>query len=297
MEEQKIIQFIKERFPHKNITAIEVINTGWDNDVLLLNKELVFRFPKTKDIRKKVQTEVELLKALNERNPPVELPRPTVLENFNKELTCMYYPLINGKSLDKLNESMIKANKKNAKVMGTFLTKLHHLRNTNPAINLETSHPFDYWNNLFTAVKNQVLPLVSNREAYLITGFFSDFLHSFSNQNYRPTFIHGDLSSNNIIGDPETGKILGVIDFTDAQLGDPAFDFAGFYWDFGAAFTREVLNQYQGDDPADKIFQRVQQFYGVQPIFHELLYKLKLGHPINWQTALDKFKHLLASKE
>jgi Phosphotransferase enzyme family len=45
-------------------------------------------------------------------------------------------------------------------------------------------------------------------------------------------------------------NIVGVIDWTDVEIGDPAFDF-GYLWVWhGEPFVREVLRHYQGDiDP------------------------------------------------
>lgn len=83
--------------------------------------------------------------------------------------------------------------------------------------------------------------------------------------------IHGDLTSANILYHPSKKEISGIIDFTDTQIGDPAFDFAGLYWDFGDQFTKEALASYQTKFNKDEMYRRVTSFYGLQPIFHKWL--------------------------
>ncbi len=39
-------------------------------------------------------------------------------------------------------------------------------------------------------------------------------------------FIHNDLGPEHVLLDPATGRLVGILDWTDAAIGDPAFDFA-----------------------------------------------------------------------
>ncbi len=63
-----------------------------------------------------------------------------------------------------------------------------------------------------------------------------------------------------------TKSISGVIDFGDAQIGDPAFDFAGLYYDFGDEFTTSVYEQYSTlishHDPL--LIHRITTFLSIQ---------------------------------
>ena len=46
--------------------------------------------------------------------------------------------------------------------------------------------------------------------------------------------VHGDLERQNVLIDPRTGTLAGVIDFSDALVGSPALDFILPFVDFGA---------------------------------------------------------------
>jgi aminoglycoside phosphotransferase (APT) family kinase protein len=57
--------------------------------------------------------------------------------------------------------------------------------------------------------------------------------------------IHQDLSPEHLLADPQTGRLTGIIDWTDAMLGDPARDFVFLVGWRGWPFTEGVLRHYQ----------------------------------------------------
>jgi aminoglycoside phosphotransferase (APT) family kinase protein len=57
-------------------------------------------------------------------------------------------------------------------------------------------------------------------------------------------FVHQDLGPDHIIVDATTGRIAGIIDWTDAILGDPARDFVFLVAWLGWDFAEEVLHAY-----------------------------------------------------
>lgn len=63
-----------------------------------------------------------------------------------------------------------------------------------------------------------------------------------------PRMLHADLAAEHILMDPATGRLTGLIDWSDASLGDPANDFVGV----AAAWGREGLERaLEGYGPAD----------------------------------------------
>ena len=59
-----------------------------------------------------------------------------------------------------------------------------------------------------------------------------------------PRFIHQDLSPEHLIADPRSGRLTGIIDWTDAMLGDPARDFVALVASKGWEFAENVLRNY-----------------------------------------------------
>jgi hypothetical protein len=66
-------------------------------------------------------------------------------------------------------------------------------------------------------------------------------------------FIHHDLSPEHLIIDPGTGRLTGILDWTDAILGDSARDFVGLVTWRGWGFTEQVLRSYP--IPVDQEFR------------------------------------------
>jgi aminoglycoside phosphotransferase (APT) family kinase protein len=60
----------------------------------------------------------------------------------------------------------------------------------------------------------------------------------------KPCLIHYDLSPEHVLVDPTTGHLTGILDWTDAALGDAARDFVFLVTWRGWEFTDEVLSHY-----------------------------------------------------
>ncbi len=57
-------------------------------------------------------------------------------------------------------------------------------------------------------------------------------------------FIHNDVCPDHLIVDPATGRLAGLIDFTDAVAGDPVKDFVGLIGLGGYEFIARVAASY-----------------------------------------------------
>lgn len=287
-----MLDFVKNNFPNLNLNKVKVNTKGWDNNILIINNEIVFRFPKSDELLTKIIDEGRILELLRVEEPILQLPHYEYLYKDNT-LLGVKYSFLEGTTLVDLPKQNLIENSLNAKGIGDFLTKLHNidfskLNNTS----LETVHTLEYWESLYSKVKNVIFPLLEIKQQKEIDEVFNNFIDSFPKLTYKKTVIHGDLTASNIIYSEEKGCVNGIIDFTDAQIGDPAFDFAGLYWAFGIDFTKEVLHWYNGNESSDLLLERVKTFYGLQPVFHELLYAIKNNLSVSWNEVLQKFSTL-----
>ncbi|QTM98875.1 phosphotransferase [Sediminibacillus dalangtanensis] len=292
MNEQTMLSIISQHLPWLTIETTSFNYSGWDHDIIIINEELVFRFPQNQAVRRHTERETALLKAIEKTSPPLQVPNFQVIRDKQGRTIAVYYPLIKGEALTSPQHAALISNQDNAKLLGEFLSKLHEIPAKQVDSPLLTIHTQEYWQRLFDSVETHILPNLAEDESMIVSNFFHGFLQETEQQPIQQAWIHGDLSANNIIFNKESGLVTGIIDFTDSQYGDPAFDFAGFYWDFGPAFTRQVLRYYSGREPVAHLFERIRNFYGLQPVFHELLYQVKKGQMVNWPTALEKFKRL-----
>jgi macrolide phosphotransferase len=59
--------------------------------------------------------------------------------------------------------------------------------------------------------------------------------------------IHDDLSPEHLLVDPTTGRLTGILDWTDVALGDPARDFVTLVTSGGWDFAERALVSYPGE--------------------------------------------------
>lgn len=285
MRKEEMIDFVRRTMPELTIATSEVKTNGWDNDILIINKQQVFRFPRTKQTMKRIKDECDLLRRLS-LNPPL-LQTPRYKEIYEGEaLKAVTYPFLIGEPLIE-DPVDLSENPENARLLGDFLMRLHQIQ----GCSLPTRHTFRYWQSLFELLKKKVFMFLNAREQKAIEEVFTHFLNGYLAFSFKMMPIHGDLSASNILFDRAENRVSGIIDFTDAQMGDPAFDFAGIYWNYGVTYTRKVLSYYHSKESSDELFKRVSNFYGLQPLFHELLYSVNHDEPID-RVQIKRFMEL-----
>ena len=104
-----------------------------------------------------------------------------------------------------------------------------------------------------------------------------------------PYLLHGDLSAEHLILNPESGRVVAIIDWADACLGDPAYDLK-FLWSWlGEGFVDRLLGA--SIESVDAGFRNRVRFYGVCTAVGEVAYGLSTGRSGNLRqgiAALDR---------
>jgi aminoglycoside phosphotransferase (APT) family kinase protein len=97
-----------------------------------------------------------------------------------------------------------------------------------------------------------------------------------NHHNLRPPrLFHADFSAEHILLSSDRRQVVGVIDWTDAEIGDPAFDF-GYLWVWqGEPLVTEVIRHYLRDVDAEFI-DRV-RLYGVCSAIAHAYYGVMAG--------------------
>jgi aminoglycoside phosphotransferase (APT) family kinase protein len=89
----------------------------------------------------------------------------------------------------------------------------------------------------------KLFPKLPRNEIEIIKDFYKEAQELFQDIPHRCA-THGDLYAFNVIWDRDTSQI-GVIDFSDLLIGDPAKDFEVFY-DYGLEYAEMAYKKYQG---------------------------------------------------
>lgn len=99
---------------------------------------------------------------------------------------------------------------------------------------------------------------------------------------FQPAFIHGDIDPRNILVDSKLN--IGLIDWGDCMVGDPAFDYAGLFFD--RRLGEEALRFGKSRPEADfagrmSFYRRVSPLYTVE-------YGLRLHQPAMVRAGVDR---------
>ena len=181
------------------------IDDGWDFKVLILDGEWVMRIPRVEQAAAKLAKEAGLLPSLSPALS-VEIPQFTYV---SEEPAFVVYRLIRGEPLRDQDPDGVRS----------FLEALHSF----DAAGLELPRPnwLEAWRENTTAFRRVVLPLLDSderargeallREIETLTGF-------------RPALTHCDLGPSHLLCQDD--RLVGVIDWAGAEIGDPALDYA-----------------------------------------------------------------------
>ena len=287
---------IRESFPQLEINQIELDLRGWDNVVVLINHEIVFRFPRRPDAARQLEIETRLLPELR-KYVTLPIPYPEfVAHDFAG------YRLIPGEPLTKeLFQEVCSPEviRHLARQIGQFLSELHSFPLTR-AIELGVPHISDQklWANFYEEIQQKVFPLLSPNEREWTEHLFGSFLSDKRNFLFRPVLLHGDLCSEHILFDRNSKRITGIIDFGDVRIGDPAYDFQPYEFslqnEYSEKFWMELLTHYSL--PIDESFFRRLEFYAQRWPFHEILYGLDCELPERVASGLEALRRTIRAR-
>jgi aminoglycoside 2''-phosphotransferase len=286
------IDNIKRVYPNLYIEDCHPNDIGQNNDVLIINQSLVFRFPKYKNgiIQLKKETEIlEYIKSI----VSVTIPNP-IYQSFEKlEPGKVFtgYKLIEGaplwkESLEKIeNAELIKGL---ATQLVTFLIELHSIskEKISGVLKLKDNDPRKEMSELFHKIQNKLFPYIRKEAQNGITQAFKTFLNSKAFLNLKTTLIHGDFGASNILWKPETSKVSGIIDFGGSSLGDPAYDFAGVLSSYGEGFCNMCINLYPN---GNEILERV-KFYKSTFALQEALHGIENNDSQAFENGIKDYR-------
>ena len=115
--------------------------------------------------------------------------------------------------------------------LGQFLSELHALDTSRVAFDRLEKHSAETWaatfNERHLLVTRLAYPLLNTADRARAERAWSALRLTLSQARFLPSLIHDDLMGSNILVDPRTKKLAGILDWSDAKVGDPAVDFAG----------------------------------------------------------------------
>lgn len=289
--QETYLQSLRDTYPEFPILSVRYNGYGQNNDVLIINEVLIFRFPKYTHAIKKLKIETAILTEIQD-DITLEIPNPTFqnLESLTVGQTFVGYPLITGEPLwqetlynihdDKTLDCL-------AAQLANFLKELHSVPITRAfACELPVYDLHDEWADLYSRIQNKLFPYMRLDARDWAVSHFEKFLSHPGNFKYQPVLKHGDFGTSNILFDTKTQTINGVIDFGGVGLGDPAYDFAGILSSYGESFLQRFQKTYP---KIESFWERIWFYKGTFALL-EALFGIENNDQEAFESGIEAYK-------
>jgi aminoglycoside phosphotransferase (APT) family kinase protein len=215
---QRLLRVASPEFAKIDLTPV---SASTSNYVYVTSDSSIIRFPHNDWVRDGFQREHKLLSLLDGQLG-VSIPR---IDLFNETPVFMAYKAIEGMvaSRDVVSTLNSERRARFGATLGAFMARLHG----------EPTEKFDflpqrYGEELLRQLRENLERIGSRDPEGRVGGLLQETLDTWEdvrNGNDVKVLLHQDLHGQNLICDPETGDLIGVLDFTLAWIGDPLWDF------------------------------------------------------------------------
>ena len=235
------------------------VSASTSNYVYLSSDGSIVRFPHNDWVSEGFHRERNLLGRLNGQLG-VAIPR---IDHFNESPVFMTYKAIEGMvaSRDVVSTLTLTRRARFGATLGAFMARLH-----GESLAQFDFLPRDYGDELLRQL-NGNFDAVAARDPDGRVGVLLretlDAWEAVRNGNDVQVLLHQDLHGQNLICNPDTGDLVGVLDFTLAWIGDPLWDFPEVYR-CGADILEHTVAVYRAESGRDidteavKIISRLQ---------------------------------------
>ncbi len=256
------IATLRACFPDLEFRRVRVVEDGWDSLVLDLDDRWIVRFPRRPEVERWIERETALLPELAP-TLPVAIPHFELIARDG--LVCAgYRKLLGSPATGGIGERA-------GDDLGRFLGALHgfplHRARALGVPCFDAAVWRDHFTQLCDDFRRRVFPLLRTGERERAETLFARI----GTLEFVPTLLHADLGPAHVLCC--RGRVIGVIDWSDARVGDPALDLAWCLNGTPAEVAGAVARAYG----ADAAVRRRSLFYHQLGPWYEVIYGLDVG--------------------
>ncbi len=286
-KQQAYIIAISTSYPELPIRSARLHDhDGELNDILIVNDEWIFRFPRHAHNIPDLQREVCLLKRLQSLLPlPIPQPEFDSGVAMDHGQVFMGYRLLPGQPLqvDALeaagNDSLMETL---ARQLAEFLSALHTLPPELLGMDLPILNMPDWTRSFFEEVRTHLFFYMRDDACQAVEDAFEVYFQTQNLYLYSPCLIHGDFGGSNILHDDHGAT--AVLDFTGASLSDPALDLASVST-YGEKFFTLICQSY----PVTPALLERARFYRSLFALEEAIYGWKNGDEEAFSRGMEQY--------
>ncbi len=169
--------------------------------------------------------------------------------------------------------------------LALFLRELHGV----PLATLGMDRPLrdsrEHWVEMYREIRERLFPYMRADARQQVAEHFDAYLANPERLAFRPVVRHGDFGASNILWDPDTQTVSGVIDFSFTGPGDPAIDAASISTAGDALFERMCRVYPELADMRDRA-----RFYRGTYALKEALDGLRDGDADAFESGIQSFR-------
>ena len=250
-----VAAIIRDAAPSVRADALRYIGSGWDFDAFLTIDGWVFRFPRKPECGDQLDLESRVCEMAARVLPPlVRVPRMEVVRQPSAfALPFARYRYVEGSDANAASPALLSVT---ARDIGVALGAVHMIPVAEArAVGVGESAPDDIARNQW--FQHAVEVALGLRGLDPVVDRAIDWIEA-SGAAIPPyhgplRFTHNDFGPDHLLVDRATGALTGILDWTDATLGDPARDFVVLLAWQGWEFTEQALAAYPL--PLDPLFR------------------------------------------
>lgn len=283
----KYIKIIKEKIPSLIIEKYSFNTEGQNNDIVIINDNTIFKFPKYPEGIIKLRREVGILNILKNYST-LDIPEYKYKNLKSFESGCAYggYRMIKGVSLRQNIYHHIEQKETISRQLATFLKELHSIpieEFYNHEIKITDS--YSEWTNFYEKLEKKLFKFMRKDAREAVSKNFECFFNE--KLDFNETVVHGDFGPTNIIFDPDSKKISGIIDFNDVSIGDPATDIASLIGPYG--YGEDFVKSFEPIYPnIEQLLERA-RFYASTFALQEALFGIEVGDKEAFNSGISQY--------
>lgn len=234
---------IEFQFPDVDVGSLEHLGSGWEYDAWRTADGWVFRFPRSAEAAGMFEWERNVQGLVRDRLLPVATPR---IELWGAPGPHFPHPFAGHRYVPgvRADDPDVPRDPSLGQTIGELLGRIHSVpeREARAAgVEFDRDGAREWYDDVLSLAPSlrdlgsRVAPALDWLER--VRGIPDAYAGP-------PRFIHNDLCPDHILIDPDSGRVTGIIDWTDAALGDPALDFVVLVAWQGWRFVDEVRTAY-----------------------------------------------------
>ena len=264
--------YINDCIPEIGAASLRPFAMGGDWIVAELDNERLVRFPRDACATEVFAKEVSILDGLQRVRLPIHT--PIILQRWygdrTRSMPFVVMTRVDGTPVHKLRG--FSANPAFTQSLAAMLGELHGFAVARLAHGEFDVRSKSQWcslgYSLFIELLDSIAELLRPSVEVAVREAIVRVFNFAAQSPSQGVLLHGDLTYDNILVDPINGNVTGVIDFGDAQIGDPAFDFRTLVECFGEEASSKVYSQYASlrDERDDTFWQRTHLYAQLKPL-------------------------------